>query len=130
MKTSSKFVNMTSSSTFLTLFCFSCHIKLLVQVSCQYRHWFWSYESGNRKYPIWVFPKIWRWGELGIKKLGSDVSNETLPNAAKCNSYSFYRFWVIKEKPTRGKITPSPPLTQIMVKNLTLNFTEFFKIDQ
>ena len=30
---------------FLTLFCFSCQVQLLVQVSCQYRHWFWSYDN-------------------------------------------------------------------------------------
>ena len=31
-----------------------------------------------------------------------------LLNAAKSQGYSFYRFWVIKRKPTGGKITPSP----------------------
>ena len=46
---------------FLMLFCFSCQVQLLVQVSCQYRHWFWNYnnfllsgidqKSKNRKYP-------------------------------------------------------------------------------
>ena len=36
-----------------------------------------------------------------------------LLDAAKCQGYSFYGFWVIKEKPTgEGKITP----TQIRVK--------------
>ena len=29
-----------------------------------------------------------------------------LLNSAKCQGYSFYRFWVIKGKPTGGKITP------------------------
>ena len=28
---------------FLTLFCFSCQFWLMVQLSCQYRHWFWNY---------------------------------------------------------------------------------------
>ena len=36
-----------------------------------------------------------------------------LLNAAKCQGYSFYRFWVIKGK-QRGKTTPPP--TQIRVK--------------
>ena len=40
-----------------------------------------------------------------------------LLNAAKCQSYNFYRFWVIKEKPTReGKSIPSAP-SQIRVNN-------------
>ena len=30
---------------FLTLFCFSCQVQLLVQVSCQYHHWFWNYDN-------------------------------------------------------------------------------------
>ena len=46
-----------------------------------------------------------------------------LPNAAKYQGYSFYRFWVIKGKPTGGKITPPPPSSkQISVKNIF--FTE------
>ena len=35
--------DMTPSSTFLRLFCFSCQAQLLVQVLCQYHLWFWSY---------------------------------------------------------------------------------------
>ena len=31
-----------------------------------------------------------------------------LLNVAKSQGYSFYRFWVIKEKSTEGKITPLP----------------------
>ena len=42
-----------------------------------------------------------------------------LLNAAKCQGSSFYRFWVIKGKPTLGgvggKTTPPPPPTQIKV---------------
>ena len=34
MTMTSQFVDMTSSSIFLTLFCFSCQTLLLVQVSC------------------------------------------------------------------------------------------------
>ena len=30
---------------FLMLFCFSCQVQLLVQVSCQHHHWFWNYDS-------------------------------------------------------------------------------------
>ena len=59
-----------------------------------------------------------------------------LLNAAKGGQgYSFYRFQVIKEKPTGGKITPSP--TQIRVKkvkrvpqksNLATRFFVFCKL--
>ena len=65
-----------------------------------------------------VLLKIWRLGRVRDTKFGTDVSNEILLNAAKFQGYSFYRFWVIKEKLTggrgEGKITP-PPLTQIRV---------------
>ena len=48
------------------------------------------------------------------------VSNKMLLNAAKCKGYSFYRFWVIKGKPTGegGQNYPQPPHppTQIRVK--------------
>ena len=35
-----------------------------------------------------------------------------LLNAAKCQGYSFYHFWVVKGKPTRGlKLPPLPTPT-------------------
>ena len=42
---------------------------------------------------------------------GTNVSNRKLLNAGKFQGYSFYRFWVIKGKPTWGevKLHPSPP---------------------
>ena len=48
-------------------------------------------EIGNT--PIWVLPNIWRLGR---------VSNRMLLNASKFQGFSFYRFWVIKSKPTGG----------------------------
>ena len=42
-----------------------------------------------------------------------------LLNAAKCQVYSFYRFWVVKGKPTGGKITSPPRLG--LKKELTNN---------
>ena len=45
------------------------------------------------------------WGEQGIPSL---VSNKVLLNAAKCQGYSFYRFWVIKGKPTGEVNLPNP----------------------
>ena len=82
---------------FFGIFCLSCELQLLVQVSCQYHHWFWSYDnlllqgidqkSGNRK----LF-NIWRLGKVRNNKFCKGISNEMLLNAAKCQSYSFYRF--------------------------------------
>ena len=52
--------------------------------------------------PVWVLPNIWRLGQVRDTESGKDVSNKMLLNAAKCQGYSFYHFWVIKEKPTGG----------------------------
>ena len=63
-------------------------------------------EIGNT--PVWVLPNIWRLGRVMDTKFGTNVSNRMLLNAAKFQGYSFYRFWVIKGKPTGGgsKILP------------------------
>ena len=64
--------------------------------------------------PIWVLPSTWRLRRVSDTKFGTNVSDEMLLNAAKCQGYSFYCFWVIKGKSTgggaEGKIpTPPPP---------------------
>ena len=106
---------------FLTRFCFSCQFQLLIQISCQNHHCFWSYgkfvykgltrnpEIGST--PVWVLPNIWRLEQVMHTKFGTSVSNRMLLNAANFQGYNFYRFWVIKGKPTtgRGKIIPPPP---------------------
>ena len=69
---------------------------------------------------IWVLPNIWRLRLVRDTKFGTDVSNEMLLNAAKCQDYSFYRCWVIKGKPTwKGggdKITPHPFQIRAMIE--------------
>ena len=65
---------------------------------------------------VWVLPNICRLGHVGDTKFGTNVSNKMLLNVVKCQSYSFYHFWVIKGKPTGGNITPPPFPTQIRVK--------------
>ena len=108
--------------------------SLVVQVSCIYHHWWSKFhvyiitgsgvitiffykrltrnpEIGNT--PVWVLPDIWRLGQVTDTKFGTNVLTEILLNAAKYQGYSFYRFWVIKEKPTRGqegiKLPPAHP---------------------
>ena len=103
----SQFTNMTSSSTF-----FFCGIvtgrnfmsvSLLVLELWQFsfiRDW-----SGFRKSEIELsefFPNIWRLGRIRDSTFGMNVSNKMLLNAAKCQAYSIYRFWVITGKPTGG----------------------------
>ena len=65
-------------------------------------------EIGNTL--AWVLPNIWILGPIRDTKFDMNVFNEMLRNAVKCQSCRFYRFWVIKGKPTRGgcKITPLP----------------------
>ena len=51
----------------------------------------------------------------GVVKFGTNVPNKMLRNAAICQGYSFYRFRVIKVKPTGsgGKITLLPPQIRV-----------------
>ena len=59
--------------------------------------------------PIWVLPNNWRLKQVRNTKFDTNVSKKMLLNAAKCQGYTFYHFWVIKEKPTvESKITLTP----------------------
>ena len=62
-------------------------------------------DQKSRNTTIWVLPNIWRLGLVRDTIFGTNVSNEMLLNTAKCQGYSFYRFWVIKGKAIGGKIT-------------------------
>ena len=59
-------------------------------------------EIGNT--PVCVLPNIWRLGWVMDTKFGTNVSNRLLMNAAKFQGYNFYRFWIIKGKPTEGEV--------------------------
>ena len=79
--------------------------------------------------PVWVFPNIWRLGRVRDIKFNTNVSNKKLTNAAKCQGYNFYCFWVIKGKSTGGKITPQPRLIEKIariVNNFILILLTFF----
>ena len=56
---------------------------------------------------VWVLPNIWRLGRVRNTKFGVNVSNDKLLNAANYQGYSFYYFWVIKEKP-KGAVKINP----------------------
>ena len=66
-----------------------------------------------------VLPNTWRLRRVKDTKFGTDASNEMLLNAAKCQDYSFYRFWVLKGRPKRGDSLPPPLSTQIRVNIIT-----------
>ena len=110
---------------FLMSFCFSCqvyftywskfHVNIIIGSGVM-AIFFYKRLSRNPEIentPIWVLPNIWRLGRVRDTKFGTKVSNEILLNAAKCQGYGFYRFWVIKGKPTvppsrlglQGKLT-------------------------
>ena len=57
-----------------------------------------------------VLPNIWRLVQVRDTKFGTNISSKMLLNAAKCQGYRFYHFWVIKGKPKNY-----PPI-QIRVK--------------
>ena len=68
-------------------------------------------EIGNT--PVWVLPSIWRLDRVSDTRFGMNVFDKVLQNAAKCQGYSFYYFWVIKGKPTEGvKLLPPPRLIE------------------
>ena len=72
-----------------------------------------------RNTPVWRLPNIWVFRRVRDTKFGTNVSNKISRNAAKCQDYSFYRFWVIKGKLTRGgggENYRPPTTTQIRFK--------------
>ena len=87
-------------------------------------------EIGNT--PVCVLPDIWRLERVRDTKFGTNISNEMLLNAAKCQGHSFYCFRVIKIKQTgEGKInTPLPTTpTQIRVKETFSKFVNEGKLN-
>ena len=62
--------------------------------------------------PSEICPISEDWGQVIDTKFSTNVSNRMLLSPAKFQGYSFYRFWVIKVKPSGegGKIIPPPRL--------------------
>ena len=118
----SQFSNMTPSliffwSSFVSLVMFSYCSKFHVNIVTAFWIMTIFFYKGLTREPemgntlVWVLPNIWRLGWVMDTKFGTNVSNRMLLNAANFQGYSFYRFWVIKGKPT-----------QIRVKNLVMCF--------
>ena len=91
----------------LTVFCFSCQVLLLLRVSCQYHHrsrvmtiFFYKGLIRNpeiRNTPVQGLTNIWGLEQVRVTKFCTDVSNEMLLKAAKCEEYILYRFWENKQ---------------------------------
>ena len=106
----SQFADMAWSPTFFDVVFVFLAKFLSVQVLCQCHDWFWGYNNfclsridrkfGNRKYPRLCFANIWRLGRVRDTKFSTNVFNKMLLDAAKCQSFSFYRLWFIKGKLT------------------------------
>ena len=56
-------------------------------------------EIGNT--PIGILSNTWKLEQVRNTKFVTNISNEMLLNPAKCEVYSFHRFWVIKVKIAR-----------------------------
>ena len=139
--TTSQFIDMTSSSFFdVVAFLLSSlvtgpsfmSISLLV---FKLRQFFFVFKRLTRtpeiaSTPVWILPNIWRLGQVRDTKFGTVVSNKNLFNAAECQDYSFYRFWVIKGKPLEGGITPQPRFVEVAVIYFTKIFLTFFCFSQ
>ena len=83
-----------------------------------------------RNTPAWVFPNIWRIVHVMYTKFCTDFSKEMLLNAAKCQDYSFYGFWVIKGKPNGGRgITFSPPWLELIFAGVNFKKWHFENIN-
>ena len=86
-------------------------------------------EIGDNR--VWILPNTCSLGWVRNTKFETNVCNRMLSNAAKFQSYSFYR--VIKEKPTDGggegrggiKLPPIPTQIGIIITNTYITYSIF-----
>ena len=72
-----------------------------------------------------VLPRIWRLGRAKDTKFDMNVSKKILLNAAKCQGYSIYRFWVIKRRPTwEEKLSTSTQIRFNIIFRSFLGYTQ------
>ena len=109
MTMTSQFSDMTSSSNFFWR-CFVSFVKFsyssnfhvnIITGSGVITIFFYKGFTRNRKYPRLSFAQYLE--QIMDTKFGTNVSNKILLNAAIFQGYSYYRFWVIKGKPTGGE---------------------------
>ena len=129
----SQFAGMASSPIFfwhclVSLVMFSYWSKFHVNIMTGLELWQFSFikywpELWKLEIPLSkFFPISGDWGELGIPNLAKlSLMNAKSLHVAKCQGYSFYRFWVIKGKSTGSKITlpPIPRLIRLAIINST-----------
>ena len=93
---------------FVSLVKFSCCSKFHTNtITCSgvMTIFFYKKLTGNpeiRNTPVRVLSNTWSLVRIRDTKFGTNVSNEILLNATKCQGDNFYHFWVIKGKPTGG----------------------------
>ena len=106
----SQFVNMKPSSIFLVVVLFLlsslvtgpsfmsrssyCHRVMIILFN---RILTRNPEIGNTL--VWVLPNIWGLGRIRDTKFGTNMSNEMLLNATKCQGYNFCLFRVLTTSP-------------------------------
>ena len=109
MAMTSQFPDMTSSSRFFDVVLFllwssywsKCNVNIITGSGIMpiffYKGLTRNPKIGNT--PVWVLPNIWILEQVMDIKFGTSIFNRMLLNFEKFQSYSFYRFWVMKEKP-------------------------------
>ena len=117
MTMTSQFVDLTSLSNFFDVVFFLLSILVagpsFMSISSLVLE-LWQF-SFKRDWPkigntlVCVLPNIWRLGRIMDTKFCTNVSNEMLLNATKCQGCNFYRFWVIEGKPTGGGVEVKLP---------------------
>ena len=120
MTMTSQVTDMTSSSIF---FC-RCFVSLV-----KFSYWSKFHVNiitGSGVMTIFFYKGYQVW--VKDTKFGTNVSNKMLLNAEKCQGYSFYRFWVIKGKPTgEVKLRPSLPTPRLTDQISLSNCLYFFR---
>ena len=116
--------------SFVSLFKFSYwfkfHFKIITgsgfMTIFSFLHWAQNLDIGNTL--VWFLPNNWRLRWVKDIRLDKNVSREMLQYAAKCQGYSFYRFWVIKGKPTGSKFNHPPPRLRLKKKRIIRRYVK------
>ena len=131
----SQFTDLKSSSFFLTLFRFACKVYLLVQVSCQYHHWFLTIfykgltinlEIGNT--PVWVLPNIWGQVQVIDTKFGGNVSNKIYWRLENARVGGFTASELLRENQQMGKFIPTPSQVRVNGQNIVWIVSFWWKV--